>query len=110
MEANMLEDRAKQDLLHAWREAKEYKAEVENEAARYRETANRQLEKGEARSNTLRNTSYTIQQAATRKTDRMKDRARIRYVEELERIKQLRKRVNEVRLRRLELLIVSRSP
>ena len=39
---------------------------------------------------------------ATRKTDRMKDRARIRYVEELERIKQLRKRVNEVRLRRLE--------
>ena len=32
----------------------------------------------------------------------MKDRARIRYVEELERIKQLRKRVNEVRLRRLE--------
>ena len=39
---------------------------------------------------------------ATRKTDRMKDRARIRYVEELERIKQLKKRVNEVRLRRLE--------
>ena len=30
----------------------------------------------------------------------MKDRARIRYVEELERMKQLRKRVNEVRLRR----------
>ena len=56
----------------------------------------------EARSNTLQNASYTIQQAATRKTDRMKDRARIRYVEELERIKQLRKRVNEVRLRRLE--------
>ena len=32
----------------------------------------------------------------------MKDRARIRYVEELERIKQLRKRVSEVRLKRLE--------
>ena len=39
---------------------------------------------------------------ATRKIDRMKDRARIRYGEELERIKQLRKRVSEVRLRRLE--------
>ena len=32
----------------------------------------------------------------------MKDRARIRYVGELERIKEVRKRVNEVRLRRLE--------
>ena len=32
----------------------------------------------------------------------MKDRARIMYVEELERIKQLRKRVSEVRLKRLE--------
>ena len=39
MEANMLEDRARQDLLH--------------EAARYREAANRQLRKAEARSNTL---------------------------------------------------------
>ena len=60
MEANMLENRAKQDLLHAWREAKEYKVDTANEAARYREAANRQLKKVEARSNTLRNASYTI--------------------------------------------------
>ena len=79
----------------------EYKVVVKNKVARYREAVNRQLKKPEARSNTLGNASYTIQQAATRKTDRMRDRARIRYVEELEWMKQLRKRVNEVRLRRL---------
>ena len=49
----MLEERAKQDLLHAWREVKEYKVEAEKEAARYREEANRQFKKVEARSNTL---------------------------------------------------------
>ena len=72
------------------------------EAARYREAANRQLRKAEARCNTLQNASYTIQEAAARRTDRMKDRARIRHVEELERIKQLRKRISKVRLKRLE--------
>ena len=58
MEANMLEDRAKQDLLHAWREAKEYKVGAYNEyneVARYREAVNRQLKKAEARSNALQN-------------------------------------------------------
>ena len=43
-----------------------------------------------------------IQKAAARRTDRMKDRVRIRYVEELERLKQLRKRVRDVRQKRLE--------
>ena len=102
MEANMLEDRAKRDLLHTWREAKEYKEEAEKEAARYRDSTDRQFRKAGARCNTLQNASYTIQEAAARRTDKMKDRARLRYVEEMEKLKQLRKRVREVRWKRLE--------
>ena len=45
IEANMLEARAKNDLLHAWREAKEYKEDVEKEAARYGDAADRQFRK-----------------------------------------------------------------
>merc|ERR1712240_39763 len=67
MEANMLEDRAKKDLLHSWREAKEYKEEAEKEASRYRDALDRQFRKAAARCNTLRNASYVIPEGVARK-------------------------------------------
>ena len=98
----MLEDRAKKDLLHAWREAKEYKEDAEKEAARYRDGANRQISEAAAKCNTLSKSSYTIQEAVAKRAEKMRIRARLRYAEEIEKLKQLRKRVREVRWKRLE--------
>ena len=74
----MLEDKAKKDLLHAWREVKEYKEDTKKEAARHSDAADRQFRKAGARCKTLQNASYKIQEAAARRTDKIKDRARLR--------------------------------
>ena len=82
--------------------SEEYKEEAEKEAARYRDGVDSQIRKAAARCNTLRNISYTIQDAAARRTKKMKNGARLKYVKEMEKLKQLRERLWEVRWKRLE--------
>ena len=82
----MLEDRSRRELQQVWKEAREYKEDAEKEAARYRDAADRQFRKAGARCNTLQNTSYTIEEAVARRTDQMKNGARLRYVEKMEKL------------------------